>query len=93
MLALRWNAVRGATDRLVQDPCHAFNKELEVLWTVQTSEEMPEEVLRRRPVASLGYGVQNQHQEQLQAVCNEDLSLVLENNVVVRYAPCGRVVL
>jgi hypothetical protein len=65
LLALTRNVVRAPTNRLVQDPCHAIHKELEILRSVQTPEEMPEEVLRRRAIASFGYGVQYQHQKQL----------------------------
>jgi len=53
---------------------------------------MTEEVLRRRTIARLGYGVQNEDEEQLQAVGNQDLSLVLEDDVVVWHAPCCGVV-
>lgn len=80
------------TNRLVQDSCHAINKKLEVLRAVQTSKEMSEEVLGRRSIAGLRYRVEYQYQEELQAVCDQDLSLVLEHYVVVWDAPCRRVV-
>jgi hypothetical protein len=78
--------------RLVQYPRHTVNQELEVLWPVEATEEMPEEVLRRRPIARFGDGVQDQNQEELQTVRDEYLSLVLENNVIVGHAPCCGVV-
>jgi hypothetical protein len=62
-LVLSKCVVEALTNRLIQDPCHAINEELEVLWSMQTPEEMPEEVLGRRPIAGLRYGVQYEHQE------------------------------
>jgi len=53
---------------------------------------MAEEVLRRWAVSRLGYGVQDEDEEQLQAVGNQDLSLVLKDDVVVWHAPCCGVV-
>ncbi len=53
---------------------------------------MAEEILRCRAIARLGYRVQDEYEEQLQTICDENLSLVLEDNVVVWHAPCRRVV-
>jgi hypothetical protein len=59
---------------------------------MQAAKEMAEEVLRCRAVAvaRFGYGVQYQYKKQLQAVGDENLSLVFEDYVVVWHAPsCG----
>lgn len=53
---------------------------------------MAEEVLGCWTVARLGYRVQDEYEEQLQAVRDQDLSLVLEDNVIVWYTPCSGVV-
>ena len=59
---------------------------------MQTAKKMAEKVLRRRTIARLWYGVQDENQKQLQAVRDKDLPLVLENDVVVWHAPCRGVV-
>lgn len=48
--------------RLVEDSCHAINEKLEILWTVQTTKEVTEEILGRWAIAGLGDGVQDEYQ-------------------------------
>jgi hypothetical protein len=54
---------------------------------------MAKEVLGRRSVASFWDGIQDQYQEQLQAVRDQNLPLVSKDYVVVWDAPCRRIVL
>jgi hypothetical protein len=56
---------RDVTNRLVQNSRHAIHEELEVLWAMQTTKEMSEEVFWCRSVASLRYRVQYEYQQQL----------------------------
>jgi hypothetical protein len=60
---------------------------------MQPPKKMAEEVLGRWSVARLWYGVQNEHEKQLEAVRDQYLSLVSKDNMVVRHTPCGRIVL
>ena len=53
--------VRKYTYGLIQDPRHAVNQELKVLWPVQPAEEVSEEVFRGSAVARLRYWVQYQN--------------------------------
>ena len=84
---------RRSTYGLVQYPCHAIDQELEVLRPVQATEEMAEEVLWSGSVAGFRNGIQDQDEEELQAVSDQYLSLILEYDVVVRNPPCCGVVL
>jgi hypothetical protein len=81
--------------RLIQYPRHTIDKELKVLWPVQAAKKMAEEVLWcwAVTVARFGYGVQYDHKQQLQAVCDKYLSLVFEYHMVVWHAPCCGVIL
>jgi hypothetical protein len=60
---------------------------------MQATEEMAEEVLRSGSIASFRNGIQDQNQEELQAIGDQYLSLVLEHNVIVWYSPCCGVIL
>jgi hypothetical protein len=63
LLVLKYSLGKSVTNRLVQDSRHAIYQELEVLWTMQATKEMPKEVLRCWAIARLRYGVQYQYQE------------------------------
>jgi len=77
---------------LVQNPRHPIDKELEVLWSMQATEEVPKEVFGWRAISRFWYGVENQYQQQLQTVSNQNLLRIFEHDVVVRHTPGGRVV-
>jgi len=61
MLACSYSSDKETMYRLVQDPRHAVYQELKVLWAVQSTKEMSEEVLRCGSAASFRYGVQYQY--------------------------------
>lgn len=53
---------------------------------------MAEEILGGWTVARFWDGVQNKHQKELEAVCDQYLPLVFEDYVIVRHAPCCGIV-
>ena len=53
---------------------------------------MSEEVLGRRTVAGFRYRVQDEHQKELQTICDQYLFLVFEHHMIVWHSPCGRIV-
>jgi hypothetical protein len=78
------------TYRLVKNPRHPINKKLEVLWSMQPTEEVPEEVLWWRSISRFRYRVEDQYQKQLQTIGHQNLLRVFEHNVVIWYTPrCG----
>jgi hypothetical protein len=92
-ISFRRDYGRQSTYGLVQYPGHTIHEELEVLWPMQATEEMAEEVLRSGSIAGFRNGIQDQNQEELQTVGDQYLSLVLEHNVIVWHSPCCGVVL
>lgn len=81
------------TYRLIQDPGQTIVKELEVLRSMESAQEMAEEVLGGRTISWFRDGVEYQNQEELEAVRNKNLSRILENDMIVGHAPAGGVVL
>lgn len=75
------------TYRLVQNPCHAVDKELKVLGPVQPSKVMAVVVLWRGPATVFWNGIQQKNKEELQAVDNQDLFGIFPNDVVVGDPP------
>ena len=48
---------------LVQYSGHAIDQELKVLWSMQATQKVAEEILWRRPISSLGDRIQYQDQK------------------------------
>ena len=60
---------------------------------MQPAKEVAERVARRSSRARFRDGVENEDQQELQAVGDENLLLVLEDDVIVGHSPRGGVVL
>lgn len=68
-------------------------KELEILGSVKSAQEVPEEILWRSTVSRFWDRIKNQDQKELEAVGNKNLFRILEDNMIVGHAPAGGVVL
>lgn len=82
----------GITYRLIQDPCHAIHKELEVLGPMKPPKVVAVVVLWRSSATIFWNGIQEQNEEELQAVYHQNLLRVLPNNMVIWYPPSGGVI-
>lgn len=60
---------------------------------MQSTKEVTKEVLWRGSVSWLGYGIQNEYQEELKTVGNQYLPLVFEDDMIIRHTPCRGIVL
>lgn len=80
------------TYRLVKNPRHAIYEELEVLGSVQPPEVMAIVILWWRSATVLWDRIEEQNKEELQAVNHQDLLGILPDDMVVRNAPCCRVI-
>lgn len=82
----------GITYRLVKNPRHAVHEKLEVLGSVQPSEVMAIVIFWWHPATVFWNRIEEQNKEELQAVNHQDLFGILPHDMVVRNAPCCRVI-
>jgi hypothetical protein len=59
---------------------------------MQTTQEVSEEILWRYSLRGLGNWVQDKREEKVKAVCDEELSVIAEDNMIIRDPPRRRVV-
>ena len=77
---------------LIQNSEHAIVDELEVLWPMQSSEEVTIIVLLYNDGTTFRNGVQQNDEEKLQSIGDEDLLRILENYVVVGHSPASGII-
>lgn len=85
--------MRADTYWLVESSEHSLHKEVKILRAMQSTQEMPEIVLRRRIVTIVRDGVKDEDQKELQAVRHMDLLRILCDDMIVRYSPRGAIIL
>lgn len=78
---------------LIQYPSHPVKQDLEISRSMDLAQEVTECVLGRDTVFRFWDRIQDEHQKKLQAISDEYLSWVFEEDMIIGKVPCRWIIL